>query len=201
MSTLGRRALLHGGVATAALFAASRPVSAQVRDAARAGMTRAAAAFIEALEPSQRQAVVFPFGHDERMNWHYVPRGRAGLAFKDMTPAGRAAAHELMKVSLSEVGHAKAVNVVRLEEVLRQLETFGGLLRDPEKYYVSIFGAPGPIDPRQPHYYRMHGPTLLIEYDNSQNRANHIHSVWHDPRNDFGADLLRAHYERGHHHT
>jgi len=62
------------------------------------------------------------------------------------------------------------------------------------------FAWAGPIDPRQPHYYRMHGPTLLIEYDNSQNRANHIHSVWHDPRNDFGADLLRAHYERGHHH-
>ena len=46
----------------------------------------------------------------------------------------------------------------------------------------------------------LHGPTLLIEYDNTQNSANHIHSVWHDPVNDFGADLLRAHYERGHHH-
>jgi len=127
MSTLGRRALLHGGVATAALFAISRPAQAQVRDAARAGMARAAAAFIAALEPSQRQGAVFPFGHDERMNWHYVPRSRAGLAFKDMRPAGRTAADELMKASLSGVGHAKALNVVRLEEVLRQLETFGGL--------------------------------------------------------------------------
>ncbi len=147
MSTLGRRALLHGGVATAALFAVSRPVQAQVQDAARAGMARAAAALIAALEPSQRQAVVFPFGHDERMNWHYVPRSRAGLAFKDMRPAGRTAAHELMKASLSGVGHAKAVNVVRLEEVLRQLETFGGLSRDPEKYYVSVFGAPAAATP------------------------------------------------------
>ena len=37
-------------------------------------------------------------------------------------------------------------------------------------------------------------PTLLIEYDNTQNDANHIHSVWHDPRGDFGADVLGAHY-------
>ena len=60
------------------------------------------------------------------------------------------------------------------------------------------FAWAGPIDPRQPHYYRLHGPTLLIEYDNSQNRANHIHSVWHDPRNDFGVDPLRAHYDNAH---
>ena len=61
------------------------------------------------------------------------------------------------------------------------------------------FAWAGPIDPRQPHYYRLHGPTLLIEYDNSQNRANHVHSVWHDPRNDFGVDPLRAHYQRSRH--
>jgi hypothetical protein len=62
------------------------------------------------------------------------------------------------------------------------------------------FAWAGPIDPGHAHYYRVHGPTVLIELDNTQNDANHIHSVWHDPRNDFGADLLRAHYERGHRH-
>ena len=62
------------------------------------------------------------------------------------------------------------------------------------------FAWAGPIDPGHAHYYRLHGPTVLIELDNTQNDANHIHSVWHDPRNDFGADLLRAHYERGHRH-
>ena len=278
-----------------------------------------------------------------------MPRSRSGLPFKAMSSGARAAAHELLKASLSSVGYTKAVNVMKLEDVLRQLETFGGLLRDPEKYYVSLFGAPdgtspwgwrieghhlslnftlaagravsvtpaffganpaevpsgpqrgqrtladeqdlafafargvdpsvrsrlviaaespgdivsgpgradslktpagvglgelgaepralvlrlietyarnmrsdvadeelrrmrdagvenvrfawaGPIDPRKPHYYRLHGPTLLIELDNSQNRANHIHSVWHDPRNDFGVDLLRAHYEASDHH-
>ena len=46
----------------------------------------------------------------------------------------------------------------------------------------------------QPHYYRIHGPTVLVEYDNSQNGANHIHTVWRDLENDFGGDLLRTHY-------
>ena len=43
------------------------------------------------------------------------------------------------------------------------------------------------------HYYRVQGPTFLIEYDNTQNDANHIHSVWRDFNGDFGRDLLREH--------
>jgi hypothetical protein len=61
------------------------------------------------------------------------------------------------------------------------------------------FAWAGPLDAGA-HYYRIHGPTVLIELDNTQNEANHVHSVWHDPRNAFGADLLRAHYQHGHHH-
>jgi len=45
----------------------------------------------------------------------------------------------------------------------------------------------------QPHYYRLQGPRLLIEYDNTQSRANHAHSVWRDPMSDFGYDVLGAH--------
>jgi hypothetical protein len=43
------------------------------------------------------------------------------------------------------------------------------------------------------HYYRVQGPTFLIEYDNTQNNANHIHSVWRDFSGDFGRDVLRDH--------
>ena len=50
------------------------------------------------------------------------------------------------------------------------------------------------------HYYRIHGPTILIEYDNVQGGANHVHSVVRDPQNDFGDDLLRRHYEEAEHH-
>ena len=46
----------------------------------------------------------------------------------------------------------------------------------------------------EPHYYRIQGPSFLVEYDNTQNGANHIHTVWRDFAGDFGHDLLREHY-------
>ncbi len=58
------------------------------------------------------------------------------------------------------------------------------------------FAWAGSHRPGQPHYYRIHGPTVLVEYDNSQGSANHIHTVWRDLENDFGGDLLRKHYSR-----
>ncbi|MCA1591019.1 MAG: DUF3500 domain-containing protein [Acidobacteria bacterium] len=51
----------------------------------------------------------------------------------------------------------------------------------------------------QPHYYRIHGPSLLIEFDNTQNNANHIHTVCRDLEYDFGGDMLRQHYEESKH--
>lgn len=60
------------------------------------------------------------------------------------------------------------------------------------------FAWAGASAPGRPHYYRLHGPALLIEYDNTQSGANHAHSVLHDPSDNFGADLLRQHRERDH---
>ena len=306
-------------------------------------MARAALAFLGTLDPRRAQQATFSFTQAERLNWHYVPRRREGLPLKDMAADSRTAAHALLQAGLSAAGYAKVQDVMRLEGVLRQLETFGAFNRDPENYAVTIFGKPGqgapwgwrfeghhlslnftvvpgravavtpaflganpaevpsgslkglrvlqaeqdlglalagsldpsqrlqatiaaeslgdivsgpgreqslrapagvpagslggesrtlvlrlleayarnmrgdlaeselrklhaagiervhfawagPIDARRPHYYRLHGPTVLIEYDNTQNSANHIHSVWHDPRSNFGADLLGAHY-------
>ena len=51
---------------------------------------------------------------------------------------------------------------------------------------------------REPHYYRIQAPGFLIEFDNYQNDANHIHSVWRDPANDFGRDALASHYRHSH---
>lgn len=50
----------------------------------------------------------------------------------------------------------------------------------------------------EPHYYRLQGPTFLVEYDNTQNNANHAHSVWRDFNGDFGRDLLAAHLKKAH---
>ena len=60
------------------------------------------------------------------------------------------------------------------------------------------FAWAGGLESGQPHYYRIHGATFFVEYDNTQNDANHIHSVWRDLTNDFGVDLLRFHYQRHH---
>lgn len=60
------------------------------------------------------------------------------------------------------------------------------------------FAWAGSGERRQPHYYRLQGPRFLVEYDNVQDDTNHIHSVWRDPENDFGAMALAKHYARHH---
>src|SRR5262249_39609760 len=164
---LHRRQLLHGALATVVL-AAAPPAHGQVADGARAALAPAASAFLAALTRDQRRGGVFPFAQDERKNWHYVPRSRSGLPFKEMSADARAAAHELLKVSLSSVGYTKAVNVMKLEDVLRQLETFGGLLRDPEKYYVSVFGTPNAA---APWGWRLEGHHLSLNFTLVPGRA------------------------------
>ena len=56
----------------------------------------------------------------------------------------------------------------------------------------------GGMEQGQPHYYRVQGPTFVLEYDNTQNGANHVHSVWRDMAGDFGEDLLKKHIEQAH---
>ena len=60
------------------------------------------------------------------------------------------------------------------------------------------FAWAGSDEPGRGNYYAVRGPRLLIEYDNTQNGANHIHAVWRDLRNDWGEDLLAAHLAAAH---
>ncbi|MBV8980281.1 MAG: DUF3500 domain-containing protein [Acidimicrobiia bacterium] len=62
------------------------------------------------------------------------------------------------------------------------------------------FAWAGATDRGRHHYYRLAGARFLVEYDNTQNDANHAHSVWRDPANDFGDDLLRRHLAEDHPH-
>jgi hypothetical protein len=61
------------------------------------------------------------------------------------------------------------------------------------------FAWAGAQQPGSPHYYRIQGPTLIIEYDNTQNNANHVHTVIRDLKNDFGGDELLEHYKNSQH--
>jgi hypothetical protein len=58
------------------------------------------------------------------------------------------------------------------------------------------FAWAGEIEKGKKHYYMIQGPTFLVEYDNTQNNGNHIHSVWRDFTGDFGRDLLREHLKQ-----
>jgi hypothetical protein len=325
-------------------------------DRSASAMSDAAAKFLDSLTPEQKQQATFPFNGDERLHWHFIPTemfARKGLLIRDMTPAQRTLAHNLLKAGLSQRGYMTATQIMDLETVLGALEAAErartgrgeaarALERNPEKYFFSLFGTPsthdtwgwrveghhislhfnvvngtlvagaptffgsnpaevregpkkglrilgieedaarallesldaaqreraiilkdapgdiitmanvkidplspggipasalnanqrallmklidvytgyvasdiaaarlerlkkageekvafawaGPVERGKKHYYRVQGPTFLIEYDNTQNDGNHIHSVWRDFNGDFGEDLLREH--------
>jgi hypothetical protein len=309
-------------------------------------MAETARAFLASLDPEQRARATFQFQDEERFDWHYIPKERKGLPLKDMNSAQKHLAHALLSAGLSQRGYIKAVSIMSLDEILRILENGTGAVRDPERYFFSIFGepsetgiwgyrveghhvsqnftivngkvlvapsffganpaevregprkglrvlgreedlgrafiqsltpeqkktaivsadAPGEIltgparkaalkgqpsgiaaskltsqqrellqnlldeycnnvpeevsqmreelikkaagnlyfawaggeQVRQPHYYRIQSPAFLIEYDDTQNNANHIHTVWRDIDGDFGLDLLKEHYQTSH---
>jgi len=310
-------------------------------------MAEAAKNLLAALTPEQKAKAVFELKDGERFNWHFIPRDRKGLPLKEMSTTQRHLAYGLLSSALSQRGFVKATTIMSLEEILKEIEQGSGPARDPERYFVTIFGAPdgtgtwgwrveghhlslnftvvagkavsvtpsffgsnpgevrngtrkglrvlaaeedlarqlvkslnadqkkaalvsetapkeiltgadrkakalepmglsgakmnpeqsgllwrivqeyvyrcrpeladldlkkieqggreklhfawaGSLEPREGHYYRVQGPTFLLEYDNTQNNANHVHAVWRDFENDFGEDLLRRHYQQHH---
>jgi hypothetical protein len=109
------------------------------------GMTRAAESFVGTLSAQQRERCVLAYDDPKRLDWHFIPKNdRKGLQIKDMTPEQRKAAHALLRSALSQVGYDKATTIMQLEKILRELEMKrgGGPIRDPERYYVTLFGKP-----------------------------------------------------------
>ena len=109
-------------------------------------MRAAAEAIIASVDTGKRGKLVLPFTSEARVDWNYTPRSRPGLSFADLDPAQRDSVHALLRTALSAVGHRKVVNIVELELVLREIETFG-LFRDPEKYFLVVFGEPHATNP------------------------------------------------------
>ena len=107
--------------------------------------TTAATDFLATLDPAQKTKVNLPFGGDERENFHFTPRDRAGLPLKEMTDAQRAAAMKLLDSAVSEKAKLKITQIMTLEGVLAEIEK-DPIKRDPGKYGVIIFGTPG--DPK-----------------------------------------------------
>ncbi|MCC7216569.1 MAG: DUF3500 domain-containing protein [Burkholderiales bacterium] len=109
--------------------------------AVAARMRVAAEQLLAALPEPAREKVARPFDDRDRVDWHYTPRSRNGVALKELDRKGRDAVHALLREALSAAGYRKVVNIIELELVLRELETFG-LMRDPERYHLTVYGTP-----------------------------------------------------------
>ena len=329
-------------------IASSNLVSANV-SVVVADMKSTADNFLNALTDEERATATFKFGDDQRIDWHFIPKDRKGLALNQISGEKKTLAYALLSSGLSARGFIQSTTIMTLEKILQDMEGPGRRFpRDPELYHVSIFGTPstegtwgwsfeghhlsanftiiegrfvsatphfmgtnpalvkeGPrkgvqvlgleenmareliksLKPNQrkkaiigdkapseiftaaekfvsplenkgiastdlnwsqvealleiietylfhvrpelaeielekieeagiknikfawmgsirvadPHYYRIQGPTFLMEYDNIQNGANHVHAVWRDFNNDFGRDLLKSHYQNNPH--
>jgi len=91
----------------------------------------------------------------------------------------------------------RALLATYLDRVPAEVSPLGRYSDDETLDAVHVAWA-GPTEPGAPHYYRLQGPQLLIEWDNTQRGANHAHSVWRDPSTDFGLDVLAAHHAAHH---
>lgn len=106
-------------------------------------MIEAARRFLGTLDDAQRAQASFAFDDPERMNWHWIPRPRKGLPIKQMTHYQRPLAFVLLDSGLSDEGTITGATTMSYEEIIRIQEKESGRVRDPELYYVSVFGTPG----------------------------------------------------------
>jgi hypothetical protein len=131
-------------------------------------MRQAAEALLAGLPEAARGKVLRAFDDRDRLDWHYTPRSRNGAALKELDARGREAVHALLKTALSASGYRKAANIIELELVLREIETFG-LMRDPERYHLTIYGKP---DAKAAWGWRFEGHHLSLNFTLAGDRAS-----------------------------
>ena len=134
------------------------------------------------------------------------PRQRARATFAAQAPGDIVTGSDPVVAPMTFAGlPAAEMTTAQQRQLRRLLELYAGRMADSsarsqlDRIEQAGFGRlhfawAGAHQPGEPHYYRIHGPTVLVEYDKSN--ANHIHTVWRDLENDFGGDLLRRHYAR-----
>lgn len=111
---------------------------------------------------------------------------REGIAFKDLDSGQK----KLLEALIKE--HASVQNEKEQERRWKMVQA--------ENLDEVVFAWIGPIEQKARHYYRIQGRNMLIEFDSTQADGNHIHTVWRNLKEDFGADPLAEHYKHGHSH-
>ena len=161
-------------------LAGSRPLAAE---------EDLAFALLNSLDAAQQsQAIIDPKAPRDILTTNAREAARQderGLAFREMSPAQRKQLMALVEE------HAGAQAAPLAQERLARLRAAG-----MDSIRFAWMGARERSEAG--HYYRIQGPTFLVEFDNTQNRANHVHQVWRDFKGDFGRDLLAEHYEKSH---
>jgi hypothetical protein len=143
----------------------------------------------ESLTPAQRERTTLALELDRGLFLGDVRRlapsgAPSGLPRSALDAGQRAKLDELVDVYLGNV----ASGIASRERA--KIESAG---RD-----AIHFAWAGSTVPGEAVYYRIHGPTVLIEFDNTVDEANHIHTLWRDPQGDYGEDLLRRHHADAH---
>ncbi|MAN25390.1 MAG: hypothetical protein CME10_14075 [Gemmatimonadetes bacterium] len=110
-----------------------------------ARMSDAAQEFLAVLDENKRSEVMLDFSDKrERTNWHYIPRDRLGISVKNMDSLQLKCAKKLIQLGVSPKGFEKVETIISLENILGEIEgPTGKFPRDPELYYLSVFGFPG----------------------------------------------------------
>ena len=189
----GHHVSLHFTVVNGTLVASSPSFfgtnPAEVREGPKAGLRLlggqedTARALLTSLDESQRQkAVIENVAPGDIVTFNKVaasPLSPVGIPVSALTPAQR----EMLMAVIDVYTGAMAADMAADRQ--KKLKDAG-----IEKI---TFAWAGEMERGKKHYYRIQGPTFLIEYDNTQNDANHVHSVWRDFNGDFGMDLLREH--------
>ncbi len=185
--------LVNGRLAGGPAFFGANP--AEVRDGPRRGLRALAPEedlareLLSALDTGQRataivSATAYPDILTEASRKAALSGQPSGLSASKMTAGQRGMLHALLLEYANNL--APELGAERGERIRKA----GSDL---------FFAWAGGAERGQPHYYRVQGPDFLVEYDNTQNNANHIHSVWRDFNGDFGLDLLAAHYRSSPH--
>ena len=142
-------------------------------------------ALVSSLNTSQRAKAITnntaPGGIVTGIQYPVDPLAPMGIKFEEMNASQQSLLQDLITVYTSSMSEEIATR--RWDKIHR------------DGFESISFVWAGSTEIGMPHYYRVQGASFLIEYDNVQNEANHIHSVWRDYAGDFGRDVLREHYD------
>ena len=138
---------------------------------------------VAAIQRTAEQVAGLRPEHLAAVSFTQAPKGVAG---GDLTEAQRDILRALLDVYVGRIPDELA----DAEAAKYADDGLGGL----------SFAWAGGTEVGEPHYYRVQGAQLLVEYDNTQRGVNHVHTVWRDLRTDFGGDVLLDHYRRRHPH-